>query len=247
MRPGRGTALRQPFHLLLILAGVHRLPEAVMEIGIELALARQVRQDLRFKTIAVPVLRNILVEYEESRIDPRVAYHGLLREAVDPPGAIEVQRAILRSQRHRRHRRQAAAGVVEVEEGGKIDVAQPVSVGGEELLAHMVEAGEDAIARVSLRAGVENLDLPLGKTPIKIVEEHLLAMARGQHKTTHPLPRINLHEVHENGTPVNRHHRLREIFREGIDARALAATQNDDAKIAGRLYLVRHSAPNQRM
>ena len=85
MGPGSGAIFGEALHLLLILAGVHRLPETVVQLGVKRPLAGEVRQDLRLEAVASPVLRHFLVEDEESGVDPGIANDGLLGEAFDPP------------------------------------------------------------------------------------------------------------------------------------------------------------------
>src|SRR5271170_139246 len=200
MGPGRGPIFRETLHLLLILAGVHRFPEAVVQPGIESALTGEVGQNLRFEAVTSPVCGDFLLEHEESGIDPGVADDGLLRKALDLPVLIELKGAELRAERNSGNRGQSAAGVVEVEERGEVDVAETVSVGCEELIADVIETGEDAVAGVGFDAGVEDLDLPVGKTAVEVVEQHLLAMAGGEDEAAKTIFRVNLHEMHQDGT-----------------------------------------------
>jgi len=218
-----------------------------MEPGVEGSLAGEVRQDLRFETVTCPMRCDFLVEDEESGINPRVADDGLLGEAFDLPVLIELKGAELRAEGDGGDRGQSSAGVVEVEEGGEVDVSETVSVGGKKLIANMVEAGEDAIAGIGFDAGVEDFDLPIGKTAFEVVEEHLLAMTGGEDEAAKTIPRVNLHEMDEDGTPLDGHHGLGEVFGEGINARSLAAAKNDDFKIVLSFYFRGHADSMKRM
>src|SRR5271155_2733396 len=150
-----------------------------MQPGVERAPTGEVRQNLRFEAVTGPMRGDFLVEDEESGIDPGVADDGLLGEALDLPVLVELKGAELRAEGDGGDRGQSAAGVVEVEESGEVDVAEAVSVGREELIADMVETGEDAIAGVGFDACVENFDLPVRKTALEVVKKHLLAMSGG--------------------------------------------------------------------
>src|SRR5271157_5972444 len=139
MGPGRGAIFCEPLQLLLILAGVHRLPETVVQPGIEGALAGEVRQNFRFETVTGPVRGDFFLEDKEAGVDPGVADDGLLGEALDLPVPSELEGAELRAEGDGGDRGQSCAGVVEVEEGGEVDVAEAVAIGGEALVADALE------------------------------------------------------------------------------------------------------------
>ena len=153
----------------------------------------------------------------------------------------------MRVERNRSHRRQSPAGVVEVEQGGKIDVAEAVSIGGEELIADMIEAGQDTVAGIGLVAGIENFDIPVGKATLEVVEKHLLAMAGGEDEAAEALASENLHEMDEDRTSTDWHHGLGKVFGKGIDARSLATAKNDDFEIARSFYFSGHADSMKRM
>ena len=247
MGPGSGAIFGEALHLLLILAGVHRLPETVVQPGVKGTLAGEVRKNLRLEAVASPVGSDFLVENEEAGVDPGIANDGLLAEAFDLPVLIELERAKLRVERDRSDRSQSPAGVVEVEEGGEVDVAEAVSIGGEELVADMIEAGQDTIAGIGFDAGVEDFDIPVGKATLEVVEKHLLAMAGGEDKAAEALASENLHEMDEDRTSTDWHHGLGKVFGKGIDARSLATAKNDDFEIARSFYFSGHADSMKRM
>ena len=41
----------------------------------------------------------------------------------------------------------------------------------------------------------------------------LAAMSGRKHEPAHTLPRVDLHQVHQDGTPVNGHHRFGKVLR----------------------------------
>jgi len=125
MRPRGGAVFGKALHFLLVLTGVHRLPESVMQPGIERPLTGEVGQNLRFETMTSPMRGDFLVEDEESGIDPGVANDGLLGEALDLPVRIELKGAELRTEGDRGDRGQSSAGVVEVEKRGRSMLPRP--------------------------------------------------------------------------------------------------------------------------
>jgi len=247
MGPRGGAVFGEALHLLLVLAGVHGFPEAVVQVCIEGALAGEVGQNFRLEALTRPVRGDFFVEDEESGVDPGVADDGLFGEAFDLPIVIELKGAELRAEGNGGDRGQSSAGIVEVEEGGEVDVTETVSVGGEKLVADVIEAGKDAVAGIGFDAGVEDFDLPVGKAPLEVVEKHLLAMAGGEHEAVKAIPRVNLHEMDEDGTPADRHHGLGKVFGEGVDARAFAAAKNDDFEIVLSFYFSGHADSMKRM
>jgi hypothetical protein len=215
----------------------------MVEIGEESAPAGEVRQNLRFQAVAVPVRGGFFLEDKEASIDPGVADDGFLCEAFDPSSPVELKRTELRTEGDGGDGGQSAAGVMGVKQGGEIDVAEAISVGGEELIANVIETGEDAIAGIGFGAGVEDFDLPIGKAAIEVVEEHLLAVASSQDEAAEALAGIDTHEMNEDRTPIDGHHGLGKVFGEGVNARAFATAKNDDFEVPAGPYFLRHELP----
>src|ERR1700739_1712053 len=108
----------------------------------------------------------------------------------------------------------------------QIHVAQPVAVRREKPFAHMLCACSNSVRGIRLCSGIQNPDLPFRKPALEIVEQHLFAMTRRQHKAPESLPHINVHQVDKNRSAIHRHHRLRKIFRERVNPRAFPSAQN---------------------
>ena len=197
--------------------------------------------------MASPVRGYFFVEDEESCVNPGIADDGLFGEAFDLPVLIELKGTELRAEGNGGNGGQSSAGVMEVKEPGEIDVAETVSVGGEELIADVIEAGEDTIAGVGFDAGIEYFDSPVGEAAFEVIEKHLLAMAGGEDEAAKAISCVNLHEMDEDGPPLDGHHGLGKVFGEGINARSLATAKNDDFEIVLSFYFRRHADSMKRM
>src|SRR6185437_14022884 len=225
--PGRLAVFAETFHFLLVFAGVHGFPEAVVLPRVERATGGQFGQDSGFEVCTLPVGQGGFFEDEEAGVDPSVADDGLFGEAADPAVRVELDGSVLRAERDGGDGGKAAALLVKSEQGVKVDVSETISIGGEEAVADVVRAGADAVGGIGFGSGIEDGDFPLGKAAFEIVEQHLFAVAGGEHEFAEALARVNVHEVDEDGASVHRHHGFGIIFRERIDAGALAPAKNN--------------------
>src|SRR5690242_12875518 len=92
--PRRASALPQLFQFDLVAEGVHRLPEAVVSIGGQLAVARERFEwrALPHAVVAVDIGERAGFEHEEAAVDPAAVALRLLGEARDAM-AVDVERA----------------------------------------------------------------------------------------------------------------------------------------------------------
>ena len=84
-----------------ILVGVHRSPEALVGVDVELAARGERWQHLALEVIPVEVGERLAVDDEEPGIDPVVGELGLLLEPAHPAVLVELHRAVGGGQRYR--------------------------------------------------------------------------------------------------------------------------------------------------
>src|SRR5581483_2306582 len=192
----------------------------------QLARRAQLGQHLTLEVLAVPHVEHPAIEHEEPGVDAVVGEHGLLPEVPHATVAVDLERAVLRRQRHRRERRRAGMRPVEVEQRGEVDVTETVDVGGEEGLADEVTAAEDAPAGVRLLAGVVDVHVPtVGEVGGELLDE-VAPVAGGEDEAGEPLAGEDLHHVLEHGTAVDLEERLGQLDRVRVGAGALPAAQD---------------------
>ncbi len=169
---------------------------------------------------------SLLLKHEKACVDPLVPDDRFLRKALHTPVCVELQRSILRPQRNRCHRSLSTAFLMKFKESLQINIPQPIAIGCKEPLTYMARARTNAVCCIGLGARIQYGGLPIRKAPLEVIQQHLLAVPCRQHKPPKALPRINVHQVHQNRASVDRHHRLGEILRKGINPGAFAPTQN---------------------
>src|SRR6185437_16310834 len=121
------AALPERFQPHFVAHGVHALPEAVVLIGHQLAIARQLLQRLalELRRIAFDVVEDSRLEYEERAVDPGLSGQRLLIEARHA-AAIELQSPEARRRAHGGDRREASMVVMEGEQLAQVDVRDAV-------------------------------------------------------------------------------------------------------------------------
>src|SRR6185437_15849817 len=121
--PGRIAARPERLEAHLVTHGVHALPEAVVLVGHELAVARQAFQRLALEQrgIAVDVIEDARLENEEGAVDPCLTRERLLVEARHAV-AVELQAAEARRRAHGGYRCDAAVAAVELQKVCQVDV-----------------------------------------------------------------------------------------------------------------------------
>src|SRR5687767_2538331 len=92
--PGRLARAPQVLEVVLVAQRVHRLPEAAMLVGAQLALAREALQRRRFPAggVTLDVVDDRGLEHEEAAVDPAAVAHRLFLEA-GHLGAVHAERA----------------------------------------------------------------------------------------------------------------------------------------------------------
>jgi hypothetical protein len=120
--------LPKVFEQLLVADGVHALPEGVVPVGHELAVARQPleRLPLELRRVAVDVVEDLRLEHEERAVDPALADLRLLRELGDLV-AVEIEVPVARGRPDRREGGQLAVRAMEREQPVEVDVRDTVA------------------------------------------------------------------------------------------------------------------------
>src|SRR6185437_1238183 len=154
--PGRLAVFSEAFHFLLVFAGVHGFPKAVVLPRVERATGGQFGQDSGFEVGALPVGQGGFFEDEEAGVDPGVADDGLFGEAADAAVGIELDGSVLGAERDGGDGGQAAALLMKGEQRVQVDVSEAISIGGEEAVADVVRAGADAVGGIGFGSGIED-------------------------------------------------------------------------------------------
>src|SRR5258705_9145596 len=235
--PRGGPPDAQALQLHLVLTGIHRLPEAQVLVHVQQAAPRELRQHFLLEVVAVPLLERALLENEEAGVDPVVAHQRLLLELPHAADFIEDHQAVLGAQRHRGERRETPGAFVRAQQRVQVEVAEAVAIGGEEPLAHEFGTALDAVARIGVRAGVDDAHLPVVEALREVVVQHLDAMPAREHEILVTLRRIGAHEVHQDRRAVDRHHHLGKVLGERVRPRALATAENYDFHVFFHLRL----------
>src|SRR6185437_7056220 len=108
--------------------GIHALPEAVVLIRHQLAVACQVLQrlTLELRSVAFDVFEDSRLQHEERAVYPGLPGQRLLVEARDA-AAIELEAAETRRRSHGRNGRQAAVAVMKRQQLAQIEVRDAVA------------------------------------------------------------------------------------------------------------------------
>src|SRR4051794_9156941 len=248
--PGRVARRPHVLELLALAQGVHRVPEAPVEVGLQVPLGGQrlERLALPHGRVAVDVAPDVGLEDEEAAVDPRAVPARLLEEPGDAV-AVDLQRAEATARLHGGDGGERAAGAVVPDERGDVDVGDAVAVGeAERLVAYVGQdalqapAGHRLLARLDerdpprLRRRV--VDLHLARAEVeghvrgvqRVVREPLLddvaLVAEAHDEVVDPGGGVDLHDVPEDRLAADLDHRLRPQRRLLAEPRAEAAGED---------------------
>jgi hypothetical protein len=226
-------AAPQGFEVLLVAKRVHRLPEAAMLEGHQLAVAGEVAQRLLLpdRHVVLDAVQNFRREHEEAGVDRAAVAFRLFEETGDPV-PLHVERAEP-ARRHRRgQRRLAAMGAVESDQSRDVDIADAVAIGHAEgvLVAQVIGDAQQAPAGHRSIAGVDQRHLPGFGAPlvhlhpvlahmegdvghvqeviVEILLDHIALIAKADHEFLDAVSRVDLHDVPQDRPAADLDHRL---------------------------------------
>ena len=249
------------------------MPEALVEVDRELAVARQALQRLDARgsrpRVVAQVVEHLALEDEEAAGDDALGERRLLVE-LDDPAAVDPHLAVARGRVDAGDRGDPPLGPVEIEQGVDVDVAHRVAVGEAEGRGVEVALAPDTRrAPVPVSAPVSaqvtrQLSLPTslwkrsGWPPsmaivksavhLLVAQEVLLDLptlvAEAEDEALEPVGVVDLHDVPEDRVLADLHHGLRPVLGLLAQAGALAAAEDDHRQVA--LRGPRHVAPSER-
>ncbi len=164
MLPGGGAAVPEVLQVDSVANRVHRVPEAGVPEGHELALRGESLQRFLFENRRVvgQVIEDAGLEDEEAAIDPRVAGLRLLGEAADHVVFGDFKAAKARGRSDRRDRCQPAVAMVKLEQLPEVKVRKAVAVRRQECLPfEMRPQAPKAAAGHGVESGVNRPDVPV--------------------------------------------------------------------------------------
>src|SRR6266853_6089005 len=221
--------------VLVFAVSIHGEEEAVMAISHELTFARQALQSLTFEDALGPteVIEHAAVEDEEAGADQAIGL-GLLHEALNLALGVGFEHSEARDGWDGRDSREPTVLAMKVEQAADVDVAQAVAVGKQERVVVFEIAGNalQAATGLGFEAGVgksdgkilfvvsaHELDLRLaaeanlevtihGFVVQEVILDHVAAIPEAENELAHSVVGVHLHDVPQNGTASDLHHRL---------------------------------------
>src|SRR5580692_2755113 len=229
---GRRTGTPQLLELVAVAQRVHRLPEALVTVGRELALRgeRAHRLLLPHGAVAIEVAVDPGREHEEATVGPAAVAAGLLLELAHQL-AFQLQRTKTAGWLHGGDGCLGAAPAVEIDQRGQVHVSEPVAVGEAELLPtdvwqHALEppAGHRLLAcvherhvprlrfgAVHLHGALRQIERHVARVHVVVGEvllDHVALVAETDHEVLDPVRGVHLHDVPQHRLAADLDHRL---------------------------------------
>src|SRR6266403_3636901 len=221
--------------VLVFAVSIHGEEEAVMAISHELTFARQALQRLTFENALRPaeVIEHAAVEDEEAGADQAIGL-GLLHEALNLPLGVGFEHSEARDGWDGRDSREPTVPAMKVEQAADVDVAEAVAIGKQERVVVVEIAGNALQAATGLGfeasvgksdgkilfvvsaheldlrfAAKANLEVTIhGFVVQEVILDHVAAVSEAEDKLAHSVVGVHLHDVPQNGTAPDLHHRL---------------------------------------
>src|ERR1035437_8550745 len=194
-----------------------------MPVGHQFAIRRQALEGPAFQhaviTLTFQIFQDLSVEYKEAGVDPSIRLR-FFREMRHPATGFNVHYSETRYRAYGGPGRQFAVGTVKLEEGGNVDIRQPVAIRQHESLGVQVACNSPQPAsghRLLPRLGETNLEVLLGMLIVKtnrifsseadreivihrlIIEEvlldHVAPVPQTKHEVAETVMREQFHDV----------------------------------------------------
>src|SRR6266404_5802602 len=233
--PRRLLARPELVQILIFAVRINGKEKSVMAIGHELTFARQALQRLTFEDALGPteVIEHAAVEDEEAGADQAISL-GLLHEALNLPLGVGFEHSEARDGWDGRNSREPAVLAMKVEQAADVHVAQAVAVCKQEGVVVFEITGNalQAATGLGFEAGVgesdgeilfvvsaHELDLRLaakansevtihGFVVQEVILDHVAAVSEAEDKLAHSVVGVHLHDVPQNGSAPDLHHRF---------------------------------------
>src|ERR1700689_2273483 len=82
--PRGRTAVVNALQVLLVLAGIHRLPEPIVQVGVKHFSLSQRGKNVNFEILSIPKVEHPFIEHKEAGVDPLLRDERLFNKTAHP-------------------------------------------------------------------------------------------------------------------------------------------------------------------